>query len=143
GGGATLRGKIRQRLRSSTLNGWPHWYSVPPLSVIMIVADAMLASYFDRTFQVSYSVKTRQVCAYQFSVATGSPGLCLKMPRRTFLPRATIVRPMRPSIAARSDIMSLLVVIIARMTSETGFPKGIGAPAIRVLIGAGYIDLRQ
>ncbi len=29
------------------------------------------------------------------------------------------------------------------MTSETGFPKGIPAPATRALIGAGYSDLRQ
>jgi len=39
--------------------------------------------------------------------------------------------------------MSSLVVTIARMTSETGFPKGIGAPATRALTGAGYTDLRQ
>jgi len=29
------------------------------------------------------------------------------------------------------------------MTSETGFPKGIAAPATRALIGAGYTELRQ
>ncbi|HEX9520026.1 MAG TPA: hypothetical protein VF940_28100 [Streptosporangiaceae bacterium] len=29
------------------------------------------------------------------------------------------------------------------MTSETGFPKSIGAPATRALIGAGYTELRQ
>ena len=29
------------------------------------------------------------------------------------------------------------------MTSETGFPKGIGAPATRALHSAGYTELRQ
>ena len=29
------------------------------------------------------------------------------------------------------------------MTSETGFPKGIAAPAIRALNGAGYTELSQ
>ncbi len=32
---------------------------------------------------------------------------------------------------------------MAQMTSETGFPKSIGAPATRALIGAGYTELRQ
>jgi predicted flap endonuclease-1-like 5' DNA nuclease len=32
---------------------------------------------------------------------------------------------------------------MASVTSETGFPKGIGAPATRALHGAGYTDLRQ
>jgi predicted flap endonuclease-1-like 5' DNA nuclease len=30
-----------------------------------------------------------------------------------------------------------------RMTTETGFPKGIGAPATRALTGAGYTSLKQ
>ena len=29
------------------------------------------------------------------------------------------------------------------MTAETGFPKGIGAPATRALTGAGYTELTQ
>jgi hypothetical protein len=29
------------------------------------------------------------------------------------------------------------------MTSEPGFPKGIAAPAVRALNGAGYTELRQ
>ena len=32
---------------------------------------------------------------------------------------------------------------MASVTAETGFPKGIGAPATRALLGAGYTDLRQ
>jgi hypothetical protein len=32
---------------------------------------------------------------------------------------------------------------MAQVTSETGFPKSIGAPATRALIGAGYTELRQ
>jgi len=32
---------------------------------------------------------------------------------------------------------------MTQMTSETGFPKGIPAPATRALNGAGYTDLRQ
>ena len=32
---------------------------------------------------------------------------------------------------------------MCRMTSETGFPKSIAAPATRALIGAGYTELRQ
>ena len=32
---------------------------------------------------------------------------------------------------------------MCRMTSETGFPKSIAAPATRALIGAGYTDFRQ
>ncbi len=30
-----------------------------------------------------------------------------------------------------------------RMTAETTFPKGIGAPATRALTGAGYMELKQ
>ena len=32
---------------------------------------------------------------------------------------------------------------MTKVTAETGFPKGIGAPATRALTGAGYTDLRQ
>ena len=32
---------------------------------------------------------------------------------------------------------------MTRVTTETGFPKGIGAPATRALTGAGYTELRQ
>jgi predicted flap endonuclease-1-like 5' DNA nuclease len=32
---------------------------------------------------------------------------------------------------------------MTRVTTETGFPKGIGAPATRALTGAGYTDLKQ
>ncbi|MGN6680159.1 MAG: hypothetical protein ACTHKL_20550 [Streptosporangiaceae bacterium] len=43
----------------------------------------------------------------------------------------------------RSDSLSPLLVTIASVTSETGFPKGIGAPATRALTGAGYTELKQ
>jgi predicted flap endonuclease-1-like 5' DNA nuclease len=32
---------------------------------------------------------------------------------------------------------------MAGVTSETGFPEGIGAPATRALAGAGYTELRH
>ncbi len=32
---------------------------------------------------------------------------------------------------------------MTKVTAETGFPKGIGAPATRALTGAGYTDLRE
>jgi predicted flap endonuclease-1-like 5' DNA nuclease len=32
---------------------------------------------------------------------------------------------------------------MTKVTAETGFPKGIGAPATRALTGAGYTDLKQ
>jgi len=32
---------------------------------------------------------------------------------------------------------------MVRVTAETGFPKGIGAPATRALTGAGYTKLNQ
>ena len=32
---------------------------------------------------------------------------------------------------------------MTKVTAETGFPRGIGAPATRALTGAGYTDLKQ
>ena len=32
---------------------------------------------------------------------------------------------------------------MTKVTAETGFPKGIGAPATRALTGEGYTDLKQ
>jgi hypothetical protein len=50
---------------------------------------------------------------------------------------------MAASIAARSDSLSVPLASITRVTAETGFPRGIGAPATRALIGAGYTELTQ
>lgn len=46
-------------------------------------------------------------------------------------------------MAAGSDRLSPLPVNMTWVTAETGFPRGIGAPATRALTGAGYTELRQ
>jgi diacylglycerol kinase (ATP) len=53
------------------------------------------------------------------------------------------VHPASLRICVPSGAESVASATMTRMNSETGFPKGVGAPAIRALNGAGYTELRQ